>query len=342
MSFTFLIVNLNGERSGVLKKCLSSLKNSIDCAYQVIVCDNGSNDNSIELINTFNFDDLLVLKNKTNIGPSKARHEATKFIKHEITFILDNDAYIRNCNYKRILKLFKNKKKLAIIQPLILINHTKKVDYFGDFLTNTGFLKQKHEPLSVFNGMPNGLILSSKSAATLIRTSVLKEIGSFNPYFFIYLEETDLGWRSWLHGYFNITDSSIIVDHGYGSTSKIIGKKKLNFNSCFYGSRNYLIMLTLNLELNNLIRIIPLHLLMWIIYSFYCLLIKFEVKKFYFYLLGIFSYFKNLNQIIKQRVQIQSKRVVKDEIIFKKIMSKVSLGDLYYKAVRRVKVGNLI
>ena len=341
MKFSFLIVNFNGEKTGVLNKCLESINLKKPKDSQIIIFDNGSTDNSIKLIKSYAFEDLVLIKNKTNIGPSKARSEALKFIKNEITLIMDNDAYLKKIDFKKIAEIYKRQKKLAIIQPLIIINGTDQVDYFGDYLTWTGFLKQKHEPLISFNNMDDGFILSAKSAAMIIRTSALKDVGGFDPFYFIYVEETDLGWKCWLKNYYNITQKQILFYHGYGSTRSILSKKKANKNSYFYGPRNYLIMLFTNLETKNLLIIFPIHLFLWIGFSVYCLIFKFEYSRFYFQICGIMDFIINIKTVLLKRKKIQNSRKVLDKEIFKKIMTNIPLNDFIKKATRRPKVGNL-
>lgn len=342
MNFSFLIVNLNGEANGVLKRCLLKIKELAPKNSQVIVCDNGSTDNSIELAKSLQFNDLKIIENKKNIGPSHARYIAMKYIKNEITFILDNDAYLEKVDFNYISRLYKNKKNLAIIQPLILIEGNEKVDYFGDFLTFSGFLKQKHEPLIEFKkNTKDGFILSAKAAGMIIRTRTLFEVGGFDPFYNIYVEESDLGWKCWLKGKYNISRKKIIVKHGYGSTTKMISKKRFNKNVFFYGPRNYLIMNFTNLEFSNLIYIFPFHLILWICFSTYCCIVKFEFRRFYYQLSGIFDFFVNFGLICKKRNKIQRERILSDKKIFKKILKKFSLFEFYVKATRRPKVGNL-
>lgn len=342
MKFTFLITNLNGEISGVLLKCLERIKKLAPINSQIIVCDNGSTDNSIELINNFKFEDLKIIQNKKNFGTSHARALATNFIKNEITFILDNDAYLEQIDFDNIVQTYLNKKNLAIIVPLILIDKSRKVDYFGDFLTQTGFLKQKHQPLIDFDdNQKDSFVLAGKGAAFIIRTSFLIEVGGFDPFYHIYVEETDLAWKCWLKGKYNITKKKLVVTHGYGSTTRVISKSTFYKNVFFYGPRNYLTMNYTNLEFLNLIYILPMHFFLWFAFSIYCLLIKFESRRCLYQLWGLLNFLYNIFEINKKRKKIQKERTVNDKKIFKKFLRKCSLIDFYTKAKRRPKLESL-
>lgn len=340
-NFTFLIVNFNGQKTGVLRKCLLNIKNKKLKKYQIIICDNGSTDDSIRLIKSFNFKNIKLIVNKENIGPSAARENATKFIAGFITIILDNDAYLHKVNFSDLKNIYLQNKKLAIIQPLIIINNTNLVDYFGDYITSIGFLQQNYPQLQKFNSnFGDQYILSAKSAAMFIRSDILKGIG-FDKDYFIYVEETDLGWKCWLSGYYNIAMKEFTVKHGFGSTSIFLKKNKTIYNGAFYGPRNYLIMLFSNLELFNLLKILPIHIFLWIIYILFCLFIKFEIKKSFYYIKGILNFFININTLgFEKRKKTFLIRRKKDIHIFPFIKKNINFYEMILKSMRRPKVGN--
>ena len=112
--------------------------------------------------------------------------------------------------------------------------------------------------------------------------------------------------------------------------------KKANKNSLLW-SRNYLIMLFTNLETKNLLIIFPIHLFLWIGFSVYCLIFKFEYSRFYFQICGIMDFIINIKTVLlkKKRYKIAEKV---DKEIFKKIMTNTPLNDFIKKATRRPKV----
>jgi GT2 family glycosyltransferase len=339
--FTFLIVNYNGESTKVLKKCLLSIRKLKIKKYQIIICDNGSTDNSLSLIKNFRFKNIKLILNKKNIGPSAARSNAQKFIEGLITIIMDNDTYLYKINFKKLKKIYLKEKKLAIVQPLIIIDKTNLVDYFGDHITSIGFLQQNYPQLNKIGPhIKNNFILSAKSACMFIRSKVLKKIG-FDKDYFIYVEETDLGWKCWLNGYYNIALKEFKVKHGFGSTSIFLKKNKTIFNSSFYGSRNYLMLLYSNLQVVNLIKIFPVHLSAWLGYIIYCFFLRFEFKQSLYFCLGILSFFLNIKKMgIEKRKKSFNIRLKRDSEIFPFIKKSLNIAETIKKITRRPKVGN--
>ena len=203
------------------------------------------------------------------------------YLQGEIVVIMDNDATISSVDFNAISDAYAGNEKLAILQPLILVASNGTVDYFGDFITRIGFLHQKHRSFEPFADLDDGPILSAKSAAMFIRREALEASGGFDSDYVIYVEETDLGWKCWLLGYENYTYKNAVFFHGFGSTTNELSKKQVIFNSGYYGVRNYLGVLFSNLELKNLISILPINLMLWTLFSFYCLIIKREVWRFW-------------------------------------------------------------
>lgn len=181
-------------------------------------------------------------------------------------------------------------------------------------------------------------ILSAKSAAMVIRHDVLDEIGGFDEDYFIYLEETDLGWRVWLKGFRIIFVPESRVYHAFGTTQKILPKQQ-NYLVKFHGTKNYITTLIKNLGTKNLLKILPLHIALWIGMAGW-FGIKRQTNDSWFIIKGIFWNVVNLKMVWKKRRIVQKMRVVSDEDIMHKIMKKKSLNYFYSKLATPHKIGN--
>ena len=339
MTFSFLIVNFNGINSGVLEPCISSVVTNAPKGSQIVVCDNGSTDDSVAFLQNVDAN-ILILKNESNIGPSRARSNAMSCLEGDIIVIMDNDALVKSVDFNAIAETYVQNPRLAILQPLILIASAGTVDYFGDFITRIGFLHQKHPPLVPFSGMLDGPVLSAKSAAMFIRREALEITGGFDSDYVIYVEETDLGWKCWLMGYENYTYRDAVFLHGFGSTTNELSKREVIFNSGYYGVRNYLGMLFSNLELRHAVLTVPIHFVVWIAFSFHCLLFKRELWRFFCQVGGAFAFLHSLPMWMQKRKWIQRERVKSDKELFPFILHRVELRQMILKAIRRPTVGN--
>ena len=88
---SIIIPNWNGEK--LLAQCLPSIKRSNFNNYEIILVDNNSVDNSIQLAKSI-FNNLKVIKLNRNYGFAKAVNEGIKQSKGEYLFLLNNDVII--------------------------------------------------------------------------------------------------------------------------------------------------------------------------------------------------------------------------------------------------------
>ena len=72
MEVSFIIVNWNGK--DYLNNCLKSIfKYTKDIEFEVIVVDNNSSDNSVDMVKS-NFTKVKIVINKNNLGFAKANN----------------------------------------------------------------------------------------------------------------------------------------------------------------------------------------------------------------------------------------------------------------------------
>lgn len=347
-NFTFLIVNINGIDTNVLDSCLSSIDKYCKERSQIIVVDNGSTDSSRDYCNKFNLlspHDLVFMPLNKNMGPSAARQHAISHIEGFVTVILDNDAQLTESSLFNVYEKYIANPKLGIIQPLLIVKNSGLVDYAGDYMTCLGMLAQNVEPLTdpadIDASKINCKILSAKSAGLFIRSEALKIVGGFDPWFFIYVEETDLGWRCWLNGYENYSLLSNLILHSYGSSSKTLGKSLVNINSAFYGTRNYLATLYLNEIGIRMLSLVSINILCWIIFNLSCLL-RGETKRAYYSTKGIISFFISIKTLKSKKMT--RKFPTRDELvrIRHNIYVSIPFRGFLVKFFRRKSIGNSV
>lgn len=330
---SIIIVNYNGYN--LLKVCLDSILLNNYSNYEIIIADNGSLDDSVSKIKK-NYSKYLkkikILDLKKNYGPSLARNLAFKKSKGEIIAFLDNDTKVKKDWISQVIPIFKSNQKIGAVQSkLLLIEYPKKIDYVGELLGTLGFLK----PIAPYGIIDKGQfdknisILAAKSAGMFIRRVAFIDAGMFDPDYFIFMEETDLGWRTILSGYKNIFCPSSVVYHKFSSTKDIVDPDFNNYLVRFHGTKNYIQTLIKNLSAKYLIKILPIHIILWFCLATYLLLTaKFKSAKNIYK--GIFWNFINIRKIIKKRRLVQKSRKLSDDDLFKKnkLMARTSLS--YY------------
>lgn len=330
-----IIVNYNGVQ--YLKKCLYSIFKNNYKNYEIIIADNASTDDSISIIKkTFSLNLLKIkfVKLSKNYGPAYARNQAFKVSSGKYIAFLDNDTEVDKDWITNAIVLFAKNIKIGAIQSkLLLLDQKNRIDYVGELLGNLGFLKSIASYGDIDSGQYdfNYPILAAKSAGMFISREAFIKSGKFDPDYFIFMEETDLGWRTCLAGYQNIFCPNSIVYHKFSSTKDIVDPDFNNYLIRFHGTKNYIQTLLKNLSFWYLIKILPIHVFLWFSLATYLLFTaKFlSAKNIY---KGIFWNIVNFPKIIKKRRLIQNKRKISDLNLFvnQKMMVKTSLT-LYIK-----------
>lgn len=327
---SIIIINYNGKL--LLKNCISSILKNNYHNYEIIVSDNASSDGSIYLIKkTFTSDlsKIKFVKLSKNYGPSFARNEGFKISKGKYISFLDNDTEVDKNWISEAVNLFIKNSKLGVIQcKLLLLNQKNRIDYVGEFLGNLGFLK----PIGPYGDLDKGQynksypILAAKSAGMFISRNAFIKAGQFDSDYFIFMEETDLGWRTWLSGYQNVLCPKSIVYHQFSSTKNIVSKDFNNYLIRFHGTKNYIQTLIKNLSILNLIKILPIHLFLWFSLDLFLLLTG-KFKSSFNIFRGIIWNLINLSKTLKKRHIIQKNRKITDNTLFKTnhLMVKTSL-----------------
>ena len=262
---TVAIVILNWNGKQFLEQFLPSVINSSYGNKEVIVADNASTDDSISFLQT-HYPQVKILINKKNDGFAGGYNWAMQHINAEISVLLNSDVEVKSDWIEPVLDMFNQNHLLAAVQPKIL-DYNKR-DYFEYAGASGGWIDSYGYPFSrgrIFDAVEKDIhqydnqtkIFWASGAAMFIRTSIFKEMGGFDPFFFAHQEEIDLCWRMQLAGYEIMSCPQSVVYHIGGGTLAKENPKKV-----FLNFRNNLIMLYKNLSFLESIKIIPIRLLL--------------------------------------------------------------------------------
>jgi GT2 family glycosyltransferase len=178
--FTVSIVTMN--RVNELKRALESVYQQTYKNYEIIVLDNNSSDNTVEMIET-NFPDVRLIKSDKNLGCPPARNVMAKEAKGNVIFFLDDDAWLENNVLEEIAKAFGKANKNVVLFATNLIE-------YKNFLPIVIF-KKSNFPVEIFD-FSGGYVA--------IKLDAFKEIGYF-PEFHYGAEESFVAIRFFLKGY---------------------------------------------------------------------------------------------------------------------------------------------
>ena len=217
---SIIILNYNGREH--LEACLSSLQDLEFPKQQseIIVVDNGSTDGSLGLVKA-RFPSVVLAQNETNLGFSKAANIGAERAKGEYLAFLNNDMRVGKNWLSALLETARAGEGLACVGSTVLNWEGTRVDFKGRI--DDAFClayEPSHDPSAdLSEAPPCSLTLFASGGAALIQRQAFQELGGFDPDFFLYQEDVDLGWRLWLRGYECAISSESVVYHRGGASS---------------------------------------------------------------------------------------------------------------------------
>lgn len=297
-----IIPALNGGEA--LAACVASLATSDTNDVQLILVDNGSDDDSVARCSEI-LPNTIVIRNETNLGFAPACNQGARAANKDWLLFLNSDAEVGPHAIGRLVASA-NLLGAAILQPMIL-DASGAPDSAGDLFTRWGFMWHLAD-------RPAGArpVFSTKGACMLVDRQVFEELDGFEDPYFAYFEETDLCWKARMAGHKIFTDPSVTVRHIGGHTTSNIFKPAEIYCLSF---RNRLRTILSNPSAASLLSILPLHLIGCIgtIVTF-ALRGRFDVAM--GITRGLLWPFKHLPEVRDQRRRCQLKRRVPDSEVF--------------------------
>ena len=194
-----VILTLNSIK--FLKPCLDSLLSQEPAVMELIIVDNGSSDGTVTFIKE-NYPQVILIKNKFNLGAAKARNQRIEKARGEWILSLDCDVVLDKnffCNIDNILKGLPT--GIGLIQPKIFGPKEKIIYSAGitiSFLRRFFDIGKGQRDRGQFD--KTKYIFGACSAAALYSKKMLDDIKQYGDYFdanfFFLFEDVDLSWRS--------------------------------------------------------------------------------------------------------------------------------------------------
>ncbi len=256
------VVILNYNTPQYLQQFLPSVCESAYGNSDIFVADNGSTDNSIDVIREINLegipaanglDRIRVIDLKTNYGFAKGYNEALKHEKlkpfssenpdgYKYYALLNSDCRVSEGWLNAMVTLMESDKTIAATQPKVL-SYAKKRRFehaggSGGWIDSLGYTFSRGRIFLVVEKDKKQYddaaeIFWASGAAMLVRADVWHQFGGFDPLFWAHFEEIDLCWRMKRAGYKIMAQPLGVVRHVGGGTMEYGNPKKtfLNFRN---------------------------------------------------------------------------------------------------------------
>jgi hypothetical protein len=239
---TVSVIIVSYNTRDLLRECLRDVTAGLkQFANEIFVVDNVSRDGSAEMVKA-EFPYVRLVRADVNLGFAAANNRALELARGRYVILLNSDAFPGAEALRRAVEHMENEPEVGIggarlvgrdgsLQPSARMFPSP----LNDLLTLTGLAARF--PKSRFLGRPDRSWANSHDAAdvdwvpgafSIVRRSVLDEIGHFDERFFLYYEEVDLCRRVKQAGYRVRYWPDVTVVHLGGESSKTVNTLALS------------------------------------------------------------------------------------------------------------------
>ncbi len=239
------------NRRDDLIKCIKSIKASTHKKIEIVVADNGSEDDTVKVVRKM-FPDVVLITNDLNLGSPIAINNCIKASKGEFIFRLDDDVIIDKNTIEEMLKVLKSSPKIGAVtclyffteRPNILRTVSLKLNMFLGKTTTP----HQNRP---YHGEFENKLLDIKFAgggSLLVRRSTYDEIGFYPESYFLCYE--DLEWCHKLRkkGYRIVLVGSAKLWH-----KEVTSGKKINPMRVYLNNRSQVLFMKRNAGWRNIV-----------------------------------------------------------------------------------------
>jgi GT2 family glycosyltransferase len=249
-----VIVNWNG--AGFLPDLLNSLQQHD--IREAIVVDNASSDESLTILQRYS--SISVIRNSENIGYGAAANQGVETARADYVLLLNVDVVVLSGAISILQNYLDQNPDVAIASPQLLFPDRSLQHSIRKFPTPFSLALYLSYLDRVF---PSAYRLPAEQhlrthevdqpmgAAMMLRKSAFKEVGMFDPKFFLYMEEVDLCYRLKQKGWKIVyLPEAKMIHHAGGSSNQdwertqrnFLDSSKLYFDKHFPGSNVRLLL----------------------------------------------------------------------------------------------------
>ncbi len=268
MEASVIIPNYNG--ADFIKECIDSLKLQEYKDFEIIVVDNGSKDDSADLVER-EYPGIRLKRLDQNYGFSRAVNEGLRMSEAPFVILLNSDTRVETGFVGALVSAIKSDESVfSVASKMIQMKRPDKLDGAGDLYSAFGWAYARGKGRSSEGYTKTAKVFSACGGAAIYRRSILDEIGWFDEFHFAYLEDTDIGYRARIMGYKNIYCPEAKVYHvGSGATGSRYNDFKIRISA-----RNNMYVIMKNMPVLQIIVNLPF------------LLLGFTIKALFFILIG--------------------------------------------------------
>jgi GT2 family glycosyltransferase len=161
-----------------------TVEHLLELDVPVIAVDNGSHDGTADVI--ARYDEVELVRLPHNIGAAARNSGAERAHTPYVLFCDDDGSYERD-GLDEVCDLFDEHPELGLLNARILVGAGRYLDPISAEMADS--------PLVDEHGLPGTVLMSFMAGAVAVRASAYKEVGGYDPRFFIGGEEETLAFK---------------------------------------------------------------------------------------------------------------------------------------------------
>jgi len=219
IAVSVIVVNWNGRDH--LETCFGSLSRQTLPGVELVLVDNASSDDSIDLVRETFGDAVRILAQPRNLGYGEGLNQGIRAARGRYLFCLNSDTEVAPACLATLVDAADRYPNTGSLAPKILsFANPEIIDNVGHLLYPDGLSRgrgrlehdhgqyDREEEILIFSG-----------CAVLLRRAMLSDVGLFDPDLFAYCEDTDLGLRAQLAGWRCRYVPAAVVYHKYSAAT---------------------------------------------------------------------------------------------------------------------------
>jgi GT2 family glycosyltransferase len=221
-----IVVNWNGQE--ILPGCLASLAAQTYADFEVILVDNGSDDNSLDAVEQASLP-ISVIRNVENKGFCGANNQGIEAARGTYVALLNNDAEAAPGWLSSLVEAIQHAPGCGMVASKILLfdDHTR-IDKVGHLIYPDGQNRGRGSgEIDVGQYDKPEETLWPDGCAALYSAAMLRQIGGFDEDFFAYADDAELGMRGQIAGWKAVYAPQAVVYHRGGGTLGRYSAKRL-------------------------------------------------------------------------------------------------------------------
>jgi GT2 family glycosyltransferase len=215
------IVILVKDALGYVKNCIRSL-NTYTSNFELIIVDNGSNQETKEWLENFGWLDFTLITNKKNMGFSYGCNQGIKAAKYDYVCLLNSDTLLSPNWLGKLMRGFKYSKDIGIVGPSTCHSATiQSPQVFKNFRTADQYTVNRIAGMCREDYLESAVV----GFCFVIKKEVFEKIGVFDykRYGIACHEDIDLVWRAGKAGFKSLWCKGSYVHHFGNRTTREMG-----------------------------------------------------------------------------------------------------------------------